>query len=76
MLSGIAVTAVLICCMLFQFNIETITDENNPMNCPVTTKLVLEASKEEGNKPLIEVNKNLVRKLKPHQVEGETIVFL
>ncbi|BFZ24319.1 hypothetical protein BsWGS_27358 [Bradybaena similaris] len=53
-----------------EFNIETITDENNPMNCPITTKLVLEASKEEGNEPIIEVNKDLVRKLKPHQVEA------
>ncbi|BFZ14845.1 hypothetical protein BsWGS_17884 [Bradybaena similaris] len=53
-----------------EFNIETITDENNPMNCPITTKLVLEAGKEEGDEPLIQVNKKLVRKLKPHQVEG------
>lgn len=41
------------------------------MNCPITTKLILEAGKEEGDEPLIQVNKKLVRKLKPHQVEGE-----
>ena len=54
-----------------QFNIETITDENNPMNCPVTTKLILEPGKEEGDPPIVEVNRKLVRKLKPHQVEGK-----
>ncbi|KAH9519843.1 hypothetical protein Btru_071052 [Bulinus truncatus] len=53
-----------------EFNIETITDENNPMNCPITTKLVLEAGKEEGDEPLVQINLKLVRKLKPHQVEA------
>ncbi|KAK6975334.1 transcriptional regulator ATRX, partial [Biomphalaria glabrata] len=53
-----------------EFNIETITDENNPMNCPITTKLVLESGKEEGDEPVVQVNLKLVRKLKPHQVEA------
>ncbi|CAG5116055.1 unnamed protein product, partial [Candidula unifasciata] len=53
-----------------EFNIETITDENNPMNVQITTKLVLEAGKEEGDEPIVEVSKKLVCKLKPHQVEG------
>ena len=55
----------------FQFNIETVTDENNPMKTLITTKLVLEQGKEEGDEPLVQVNKKLVRKLKPHQVEGK-----
>lgn len=55
---------------VFQFNVETITDENNPMNCPITTKLILEPGKEEGDDPIVQVNKKLIRKLKPHQVEG------
>ena len=44
----------------------------------ICTKLVL-AFKEGTKKPLVEVMPKLVRKLKPHQVEGETrfvIVFL
>ncbi|CAL1534464.1 unnamed protein product [Lymnaea stagnalis] len=53
-----------------EFNIETFNDENNPMNCPITTKLVLEAGKEEGDDPIVQVNTKLVRKLKPHQVEA------
>ncbi|CAG5119169.1 unnamed protein product, partial [Candidula unifasciata] len=53
-----------------EFNIETVTDENNPMDCPMTTKLVLEPGREEGDDPLIQVNKKLVRKLKPHQVDA------
>ncbi|RUS80227.1 hypothetical protein EGW08_012023 [Elysia chlorotica] len=53
-----------------EFNIETITDENNPMNCPITTKLVLEPGKEEGDPPIVQVNKKLIQKLKPHQVEA------
>ncbi|XP_012940516.1 transcriptional regulator ATRX [Aplysia californica] len=53
-----------------EFNIETITDENNPMNCLITTKLILEPGKEEGDEPIVQVNKKLVRKLKPHQVEA------
>ena len=40
----------------------------NSVNSP-TAKLVLEAD-DDGN-PLIKVNANLIRELKPHQVEGE-----
>ena len=37
---------------------------------PITLKLVLEQDEKTGE-PIIEVNKKLVKKLKPHQVEGE-----
>ncbi|GFS20517.1 alpha thalassemia/mental retardation syndrome X-linked homolog [Elysia marginata] len=40
------------------------------MNCPITTKLILEPGKEEGDPPIVEVNKKLIQKLKPHQVEA------
>lgn len=41
----------------------------SPRKVPVTTKCVLEMDKEK-KKTLIEVNPTLIRKLKPHQVEG------
>ena len=54
----------------FQFNnIIQETDSNSPTKCPMTTQLILERDKE-TEEPIIEVNKKLVRKLKPHQVEG------
>jgi hypothetical protein len=46
-------------------------DTNSPTKCKVTTKLVLEM--DENKEPLIEVNEKLIRKLKPHQVEGMRI---
>ena len=42
----------------------------SPRKVPVTTKLILEMDKEK-KKPLIEVERTLIRKLKPHQVDGE-----
>jgi hypothetical protein len=43
----------------------------SPRKVPVTTKCVLEMDKEK-KKILIEVDRTLIRKLKPHQVEGIT----
>lgn len=42
----------------------------SPKKVPVTTKCVLEMDKEK-KKILVEVDRTLVRKLKPHQVEGK-----
>ena len=47
----------------------------SPRKVPVTTKLILEMDKEK-KKPLIEVDRTLIRKLKPHQVDGEWIYYL
>ena len=38
--------------------------------CPITTKLVLDED-EETKEPIVQVHRNLVTKLKPHQVDGE-----
>lgn len=46
-------------------------DESSPTKCPVTKQLVLDFE-EETKKPIIEVDKGLVVKLKPHQVEGKS----
>ena len=54
---------------LFQYNfIEQVDDITSPTRCPVITKLVLEVDKDKS--PVIEVSRDLIRKLKPHQVEG------
>ena len=44
-------------------------DTSSPVKCPVTTRLVLETD-EDTKEPIIEVDKKLIRKLKPHQVDG------
>uniref|UniRef100_A0A8D0ABV9 DNA helicase n=1 Tax=Sander lucioperca TaxID=283035 RepID=A0A8D0ABV9_SANLU len=44
-------------------------EESSQMNCPITTKLVLDED-EETKEPLVQVHRNLVTKLKPHQVDG------
>ncbi|ESO93813.1 hypothetical protein LOTGIDRAFT_105088 [Lottia gigantea] len=44
------------------------TYSSSPTKCPMTTKLVLESNKED--EPLVAVNKHLIKKLKPHQVEA------
>jgi transcriptional regulator ATRX len=54
-----------------QFNQVTVEDATSPMKCLKTTKLVLEAD-ENSQDAVIEVHKNLICKLKPHQVEGLT----
>ncbi|KAJ3587469.1 hypothetical protein NHX12_011066 [Muraenolepis orangiensis] len=44
------------------------------MDCPVTTKLVLDED-EETKEPMVHVHKKLVTKLKPHQVEGVQFIW-
>ncbi|XP_072286363.1 transcriptional regulator ATRX isoform X2 [Pyxicephalus adspersus] len=46
-----------------------IMEDASPVKCPITTKLVLDED-EETKEPLVQVHKNLVTKLKPHQVDG------
>lgn len=46
-----------------------VVKENSQVTCPITTKLVLDED-EETKEPIVEVHKNLVTKLKPHQVDG------
>uniref|UniRef100_A0A8D0ADJ7 DNA helicase n=1 Tax=Sander lucioperca TaxID=283035 RepID=A0A8D0ADJ7_SANLU len=46
-----------------------VVEESSQMNCPITTKLVLDED-EETKEPLVQVHRNLVTKLKPHQVDG------
>uniref|UniRef100_A0A665WLB1 DNA helicase n=1 Tax=Echeneis naucrates TaxID=173247 RepID=A0A665WLB1_ECHNA len=41
----------------------------SPVACPITTKLVLDED-EETKEPIVQVHRNLVTKLKPHQVDG------
>uniref|UniRef100_A0A8C5HNB6 DNA helicase n=1 Tax=Gouania willdenowi TaxID=441366 RepID=A0A8C5HNB6_GOUWI len=43
--------------------------ESSQIACPITTKLVLDED-EETKEPLVQVHRNLVTKLKPHQVDG------
>uniref|UniRef100_A0A3Q3LTF3 DNA helicase n=1 Tax=Mastacembelus armatus TaxID=205130 RepID=A0A3Q3LTF3_9TELE len=43
--------------------------ESSQVACPITTKLVLDED-EETKEPLVQVHRNLVTKLKPHQVDG------
>ncbi|KAI0240586.1 Transcriptional regulator ATRX, partial [Lamellibrachia satsuma] len=47
----------------------TVEDANSPTKCPKTTKLVLEMDPE-TKEPIIEVHKDLICLLKPHQVEA------
>ncbi|XP_066495974.1 transcriptional regulator ATRX isoform X2 [Tiliqua scincoides] len=48
---------------------EVIEIEDAPVKCPITTKLVLDED-EETKEPLVQVHRNIVTKLKPHQVDG------
>lgn len=59
--------------IVFQFNQVVVEDSNSPTKCPVTTKLQLEVD-EESKDPIIEVHKKLICKLKPHQVEGQSVL--
>lgn len=43
--------------------------ESSQVTCPITTKLVLDED-EETKEPLVQVHRNMVTKLKPHQVDG------
>ncbi|XP_060934995.1 transcriptional regulator ATRX isoform X2 [Limanda limanda] len=46
-----------------------VVKESSQITCPITTKLVLDED-EETKEPLVQVHRNLVTKLKPHQVDG------
>ncbi|XP_061581077.1 transcriptional regulator ATRX isoform X2 [Cololabis saira] len=46
-----------------------VVKETSEVTCPITTKLVLDED-EETKEPLVQVHRNLVTKLKPHQVDG------
>uniref|UniRef100_A0A8C4E5I2 DNA helicase n=1 Tax=Dicentrarchus labrax TaxID=13489 RepID=A0A8C4E5I2_DICLA len=48
---------------------EKLREESSQVTCPITTKLVLDED-EETKEPLVQVHRNLVTKLKPHQVDG------
>ncbi|XP_052089587.1 transcriptional regulator ATRX-like isoform X3 [Mytilus californianus] len=50
-------------------NIIQEVDESSPTKCPITKQLILERE-EETNEPILEVDQDLVAKLKPHQVEA------
>ncbi|CAK6953614.1 transcriptional regulator ATRX-like [Scomber scombrus] len=51
-----------------------IEDELSQVPCPITTKLVLDQD-EETKKPLVQVHRNLVTRLKPHQVDGVQFIW-
>ncbi|XP_053329414.1 transcriptional regulator ATRX [Spea bombifrons] len=46
-----------------------VVEDASPVKCPITTKLVLDED-EETKEPLVQVHRNMVTKLKPHQVDG------
>ncbi|MBN3271609.1 ATRX regulator, partial [Polyodon spathula] len=46
-----------------------VVEESSQIPVPITTKLVLDED-EETKEPLVQVHRNLVTKLKPHQVDG------
>ncbi|XP_036826197.1 transcriptional regulator ATRX isoform X12 [Oncorhynchus mykiss] len=47
-----------------------VVEEASAVACPITTKLVLDED-EETKEPMVQVHRNLVTKLKPHQVDGD-----
>lgn len=47
-----------------------VVEESSQVTCPITTKLVLDED-EETKEPMVQVHRNLVTKLKPHQVDGK-----
>ncbi|XP_076024816.1 ATRX chromatin remodeler, like [Genypterus blacodes] len=51
-----------------------IPDELSQVSCPVTTKLVLDQD-EVTKEPLIQVHRNLVTRLKSHQVDGVQFIW-
>ena len=58
---------VLTVCIVFQ--IVVVDDELSQVSYPVTMKLVLDQD-EVTKEPLVQVHRNLVTGLKPHQVDG------
>ncbi|OWF43774.1 Transcriptional regulator ATRX [Mizuhopecten yessoensis] len=55
-------------------NVVVEDDPSSPTKCPITKQLVLEYDKE-TKEPLIEVDKRLITKLKPHQVEAAQFMW-
>uniref|UniRef100_A0A8C6MKC6 DNA helicase n=1 Tax=Nothobranchius furzeri TaxID=105023 RepID=A0A8C6MKC6_NOTFU len=53
---------------------EVLEDELSQVSCPITTKLVLDQD-EETKTPLVQVHRNLVTRLKPHQVDGVQFIW-
>ncbi|XP_029304789.1 transcriptional regulator ATRX-like isoform X1 [Cottoperca gobio] len=51
-----------------------IEDELSLVACPITTKLILDQD-EKTKKPLVQVHRNLVTRLKPHQVDGVQFIW-
>ncbi|XP_071773053.1 transcriptional regulator ATRX isoform X1 [Centroberyx gerrardi] len=51
-----------------------VVKESSQVTCPITTKLVLDED-EETKEPMVQVHKNLVTKLKPHQVDGVQFIW-
>ncbi|KAG7223296.1 hypothetical protein INR49_015652 [Caranx melampygus] len=51
-----------------------IEDELSQVTCSITTKLVLDQN-EETKEPLVQVHRNLVTRLKPHQVDGVQFIW-
>ncbi|XP_041656865.1 transcriptional regulator ATRX-like isoform X2 [Cheilinus undulatus] len=51
-----------------------IEDELSQVVCPITTKLILDQD-EETKEPLVQVHRNLVTRLKPHQVDGVQFIW-
>ncbi|XP_037603550.1 transcriptional regulator ATRX-like [Sebastes umbrosus] len=51
-----------------------IEDELSQVVCPITTKLILDQD-EETKTPLVQVHRNLVTRLKPHQVDGVQFIW-
>lgn len=53
----------------FSIQVTVIEDELSQVVCPITTKLVLDQD-QETKEALVQVHRNLVTILKPHQVDG------
>lgn len=53
----------------FSLQVTVIEDELSQVVCPITTKLVLDQD-QETKEPLVQVHRELVTMLKPHQVDG------
>ncbi|XP_046893357.1 transcriptional regulator ATRX-like isoform X2 [Hypomesus transpacificus] len=51
-----------------------VIDDESQVACPITTKLVLDQD-ETTKEPLIQVHRNLVTRLKPHQVDGVQFIW-
>lgn len=56
----------------FGLQVIVIEDELSQVACPITTKLVLDQNPV-TKEPLVQVHRNLVTRLKPHQVDGESL---